>query len=160
MKVKIRKTEAAPTFGNLHLLKIYRRENEKCKAAFWLKATAFKMLIFYINFLVMLKCYIGCIPVYLHFNLHHHAWRDSPLWALAFLRIFFQTYIFAARCLKFMILLIVIFCKISFSHFNFALPTFLVCEGCVVYIFFVTLLLTIRTCCPAQASLLISIYFT
>jgi hypothetical protein len=66
---------------------------------------------------------------------HHHHWRDSPLWALAFLRIVRHSSPFNATLLQFFTPKILMSCHTHSSHLNLGLPTFLAPSGLVLSTF-------------------------
>jgi hypothetical protein len=86
-------------------------------------------------------------------NPHHHHWRDSPLWVLAFLRIVRHSSQFNATLLQFFTPKILMSCHTRSSHLNLGLPTFLAPSGLVLSTFLIILFSLARIMCPAHSSL-------
>ena len=91
---------------------------------------------------------------------HHHHWLDSPWWSLAFLRSFAHSSLLRANFFQFLTPNILISWSTPSSHRNFGLPPLLAPSGLVLNILLIVLSLSIRTKCPAHASLLTLIQLT
>jgi hypothetical protein len=77
----------------------------------------------------------------------HRHWHDSPVWALAFLRIVRHSSLFDATLLQSFTP------KILMSCLNLGLPTFLVSSGLVINTFFIILFSLARSRCSAYSNL-------
>ena len=106
------------------------------------------------DYLTLIRTYSSDVNIYCSRAKHHHHWLDSPWWTLVFLRIFAHSSLLRAIFFQFLILNILISWSTPSSHRSFGLPTLHAPSGLVLNIFLRVLSFSIRTKCPAHASLL------
>jgi hypothetical protein len=89
---------------------------------------------------------------YHHHHYHHH-WHDSPLWAVAFLKIIRHSSLLIATLLQFFTPRILMSWHTHSSHLNFGFPTLLFPSGLVLNIFLMILFSLSRITYPTHLSL-------